>query len=114
MAKKTVEQIVREQKPGYRVVAQPKRAMAAPEAHDSPTIDASSRSLSELKRKYLGANTGLDEAVDSAARGSVNNDDLEIVAIEPDTPDDTPNSPPHRAKAAIISKKTGRIIGEQG
>jgi hypothetical protein len=114
MAKKTVEQIVREQKPGYRVAAQPKRAMAAPEAHDAPTVDAASHSLSELKRKYLGANTGLDEAVAAAAPKTMGNDELEIVAIEPETPDDTPNSPPHRAKAAIVSRTTGRIIGEQG
>jgi len=109
MAKKSIEEIIRQQKPGFRV----SRRVESAADDEVASVDATSHSMHELKRKYLGPSPGLDEATEAATMRS-RNDDLEIVAVEPETTDDTGNAPPHRSKAAVVSKKTGRIIGEQG
>ena len=111
MAKKTVDEIVRQQLPGFHVASQASGA----DSHEAPSdVDATSRSLDDLKRKYLGQDSGLDEAVRQSARGASNvDDDVEIVPIEPvSSPSDA--DPPHRTKAAVVSKKSGKVIGEQG
>jgi len=111
MAKKTIQQIVQEQRPGFHVASNDPAAQGAEEMPD-----AVSDSLNELKRKYLGQNLGLDSAVSSAAqgaRGANGGDDVEIVPVEPNAPR-ADSDPPHRAKAAVISRRQGRIIGEQG
>ena len=104
--KKSVKEIVHEQLPGFRV-ATPTAARAADAAVQ---VDAASRSLDALKRKYLGQHAGLDEAAYGAADG---NDDIEIVAVEPVNPASDEETP-SRPKTVVVSKKAGKIIGEQG
>jgi len=125
MAKKWVEEVIRQQMPGHRVVSE---SQAADESDSVGAVDAASHSLDELKRKYVAANSGLDEAVHAAlahpatahpataqpaTTRSDPNDDVEIVAVVPQTDEDEVNSPPTRAKAAVVSRKSG-VIGEQG
>ena len=109
--KKSVKEIVHEQLPGFRVAT----PTAAREADATAQVDAASSSLDALKRKYLGQHAGLDEAVYGAADGNDDNsnDDIEIVAVEPVNPASDEETP-SRPKTVVVSKKAGKIIGEQG
>lgn len=116
MAKKSTEEIIRKEKPGYHL------AVGLPaDNHDEPIAqkaDATSRSLEQLKRKYLGPGAGLDEAIGAAAtkqgvQGGAFDDDVQIVAVEPDAPA-TDAEPPRRTKAVVVSRSKGKVIGEQG
>ena len=109
MAKKTVEEILRQQKPEFQIAA----AQSGDAADAAAQVDAASRSLDELKRKYLSSNAGLDEAVRGAYAPASPDDDVEIVRVEPNAPP-SDAEPPTRAKAVVISKKAGKVIGEQG
>lgn len=111
MATKSVEEIVRQQKPGFHVVE--RRDLAAADSPGSTSCDATSQSMEELKRKYLGTSAGADDP----NRGTVTprtQDDLEIVAVEPETHAADAAGEPSKAKSVVVSKRLGRIIGEQG
>ncbi|MGI8917166.1 MAG: hypothetical protein ACR2H6_01100 [Pyrinomonadaceae bacterium] len=127
-----LEEIVKQGLPGYKVSPKSQVAKQATET-DSVRRGASAARAEDraetLRRKYLGPDADVeadeDEAADTAtfvaeeeepARrdSAINDEDDEmIVAVEPDS-DTDPLDRGSRAKAAVISKKEKKVIGQQG
>ena len=126
-----LEEIVKQGLPGYKVSPKSQVAKQATET-DSVRRGASAARAEDraerLRRKYLGPDADVeadeDEAADAATfvseeeparRDSAidDEDDEMIVAVEPDS-DADPLDRGSRAKAAVISKKEKKVIGQQG
>lgn len=128
-----LDEIVKQSLPGYKVSPKSQVAKQVREVDSARrSADASStdsRRAEVLRRRYLGTDA---EAVDdeddltedsaplAAAKDYVpendladDDDDEMIVAVEPETAAD-PLDRGTRAKAAVISKKGKKVIGQQG
>ena len=126
-----IEEIVKQGLPGYKV--SPKSQVARPGSETDSVRRGASASRAQnradtLRRRYLGTDTdaAADEddeaetatfvAEDEPARpdSAIDDEDDEIiVAVEPET-DADPLDRGSRAKAAVISKKEKKVIGQQG
>lgn len=99
-----LREIVAKDRPGYRIVEPiptPDTAMSDRRVHRNAS------NLDRLRQKFLGL-----PATESTASGRDSrqaSDDTEIVQIAPET--DTGRS---KRKAAIVSGRTKKIVGEQG
>lgn len=107
--------IVRSKKKGFRVVRSEQKPNLLADTDSS--VVARSSSLEQLKAKYLpqetvkqGAAVPASSAPPTAAKAQ-QPDDLEMLQIEPDTGAD-PEGPGH--KSIIVSRRSGKIVGEQG
>lgn len=127
LSKEDLEQIVRNDLPGFKV-SQKSRAAKTAEGADARNAGADASRAESLRRKYLGGDAAADDDDDNdasgltdwAARGTDNNpgddddtDDEVIVAVEPET-SNHPWDRSARPKAAVISKKEKKVIGQQG
>ena len=129
-----LEEIVKRSLPGYKVSPKSQVVRQAAEESDSvrrgARVSHSDASRAEtLRRRYLGteaeaAEADEDEAAEestlaadegyAAPDNSIDDEDDEmIVAVEPETTTD-PLDRGSRAKAAVISKKEKKVIGQQG
>lgn len=126
-----LEEIVKQSLPGYKI--SPKSQVAGQGFESASSTDASdSRAESRaenLRRRYLGTEAEVDAddedqaeeiAIDVADEEAASfesaiddEDDEMIVAVEPETSAD-PLDRGSRAKAAVISKKEKKVIGQQG
>jgi hypothetical protein len=112
ISKRELEQIVKRDLPGYKLLSRGGEADAAGSAaapdEVSPDIDA-------LRRKYLGDEAAPDAAGDAPDRGedAAPNTDDEIISVQPDKPGD-PFDQGARPKKVVVSGKSKRIIGSQG
>ena len=121
-----IERIVERDMPGHRVSTKsssiPVRDQATRDSRDSfssPSVTNQTRT-DELRSKYLGdadweeetesSDTDHEIASDAA---SGNDDDTEIIAVEPEQAAH-PWDRGARPKAAVISAKEKKIIGQQG
>jgi hypothetical protein len=135
MAKLTsaeLDEIVKQSLPGYKVA---RRSQVAGDALDATEAQGSKAGgvvdaahLEDLRQKYLGADFAGDDDDDDLsdellttdyANGPARNfsddegDDEIIVAVEPETSAD-PLDRGSRPKAAVISTKEKKVIGQQG
>ena len=128
-----IEEIVKQGLPGYKV--SPKSQVARPGVDTDSVRRGASASRAQnradtLRRRYLGTDTDAaaeeDEEAETAtfvaedeparpdsAIDDDEDDDEIIVAVEPET-DADPLDRGSRAKAAVISKKEKKVIGQQG
>lgn len=127
-----LEEIVKQSLPGYKV--SPKSQVARHGTEIDSARRAASAATAEtraetLRRRYLGADAELDADEEEAAEAATlvaeeepaphdsavidEDDDEIIVAVEPETSND-PLDRGSRAKAAVISKKEKKVIGQQG
>lgn len=122
-----ISRIVQRDMPGYRVSTQSSSAVpdwAARDSSDRASAESASGTEATrhdaLRSRYLGdaesedviESSGDDvEIASDAANG--NDDDAEIVAVEPDEAAH-PWDRGARPKAAVISTKRKKIIGQQG
>ena len=126
-----LEEIVKQSLPGYKVSPKSQVARHGTET-DSARRTASAATAETraetLRRRYLGADAELDAEEEEAAEAATlvaeeepaphsaiidEDDDEIIVAVEPETSTD-PLDRGSRAKAAVISKKEKKVIGQQG
>ncbi|HET6669359.1 MAG TPA: hypothetical protein VFH15_03915 [Pyrinomonadaceae bacterium] len=125
-----LDEIIKQSLPGYKVSSKSKVARQTTET-DSVRRGASASQTdasraATLRRRYLGTDadaTDADEdeaseesatlAADEADSSTDDEDDEMIVAVEPETVTD-PLDRGSRAKAAVISKKEKKVIGQQG
>lgn len=122
LSNEELDEIVKQSLPGYRVS---RRSQVAGQSLDAEKDSerAEPEHLRQLRRKYLGPDFTPDDddpTQDSDritfADGPVDDDESDddiIVAVEPDTATD-PLDRGSRAKAAVISKKEKKVIGQQG
>ena len=130
-----LEEIVKRSLPGYKVSSKSQVARQAAEETDSVRRRGARASHTEanraetLRRRYLGTEAEATEADEDEASeesafasdesyappdNSIDDEDDEmIVAVEPETATD-PLDRGSRAKAAVISKKEKKVIGQQG
>lgn len=125
-----LEEIVKQGLPGYKVSSKSEVARHETDSARSGARAASAESRGEtLRRRYLGtdADLNVDEEEEAEAatlvaeeeparRDSViddEDDDEIIVAVEPETDSDSLDRG-SRTKAAVISKKEKKVIGQQG
>jgi len=111
MAKLTPEEkerIVKRYMPGYKVVPQSEESRS-PDSRSAERADAGTPDLEVLKRKYFGA--GAESADSEVADSPPNNDDDEIVQVEPERRADALDRG-SRAKSIVISGD--KIKGSQG
>ncbi len=125
LSSEELEEIVKQSLPGYRISRRSQVAGQSQDTgagRDSASAKSEADHLKQLRRKYLGPDFSPDDddQLDESdridyANGPVddNSDDAVIVAVEPETAAD-PLDRSARAKAAVISKKEKRIIGQQG
>lgn len=125
-----IEEIVKQGLPGYKV--SPKSRVARPGSETDSVRRGASGSRAEnhtatLRRRYLGTDAEVDAEEDEAETATFvtedepvrhdsaidDEDDEIIVAVEPETEAD-PLDRGSRAKAAVISKKEKKVIGQQG
>lgn len=106
---KTARQIVEAEMPNCRVVDEAETQDAL---HFSKA-EATTPNLDALKRKYLGSDDASSDSVEPEADAlGGENDDTEIVHVEPKNA--SARDRRARAKAVVVSKSQGKIIGTQG
>lgn len=128
-----LDEIVKQSLPGYKVSPKSQVAKQVREVDSARrSADASStdsRRAEVLRRRYLGTDAEAVDDEDDLAEDSAplaaakdyvpendladDDDDEMIVAVEPETAAD-PLDRGTRAKAAVISKKGKKVIGQQG
>src|SRR5579871_4901238 len=107
VAMKDPTDIIRAKKKGFRMSRSARKTSTAAEADES--VVAKSPSLEALKAKFLPQDMLKSSDISTAG----NDDDLEMVEVEPDTDTGADPDGPGR-KSVIISRKSGEIVGEQG
>ncbi len=129
-----LDEIIKQSLPGYKVSSKSQVARPATETDSvrsgARASHADASRAETLRRRYLGTDvTATDADDEDASEESANfvadenyappdsslddEDDEMIVAVEPETATD-PLDRGSRAKAAVISKKEKKVIGQQG
>ena len=127
-----LEEIVKQSLPGYKVSSKSKvvgQGFESDTARPGASAGRSESRAETLRRRYLGpdaegepeeddmsaetATFVADEEPDERDSAIDDEDDEIIVAVEPEHPTD-PLDRGSRAKAAVISKKEKKVIGQQG
>jgi hypothetical protein len=114
-----LEKIIRAQKPGFTIDrrALPKRPRSETDVPSEPTPDTDElrAKAEEILEGKVGARRGQARgAGQSISADPVDtDDDIRIVNIRPEHPDDSPDQFGEPRKV-IISRSKGRIVGEQG
>lgn len=127
-----LEEIVKQGLPGYKVSPKSQVAREGSEtdsARRSATASRAENRAETLRRRFLGTDAEVDADEDAEAASATfvaeeeparrdsaidDEDDEIIVSVEPDTDDADPLDRGSRAKAAVISKKEKKVIGQQG
>jgi hypothetical protein len=112
MKKEEIEKIVRREMPGFHVASKTGSRNATDSARKRPAPDADTPDLKALRRKYLSGDSKRDTRQQTDAR-PVENDDDEIVAVEPDDAEDSLDRV-SRSKAIVVSGAKKKIVGKQG
>lgn len=109
--KRELEQIVKRDLPGYRLLS---RGGEMDALGSQPEPDEIAPDIGALRRKYLGGGDAetADGETDAAEDAGPNTDD-EIVVVQPDRPAD-PFDQQARPKTVVVSGKSKRVIGSQG
>ena len=127
-----LEEIVKQSLPGYKISPKSQVVGQGFESDSARRVASASRAENRaetLRRRYLGEDAEVDAddeelteepAIDVAdeegasSESAIDDEDDEmIVAVEPETSGD-PLDRGSRAKAAVISKKEKKVIGQQG
>ena len=125
LSKEDLEQIVSHDLPGYKVSRKSKAEEQTGRAGGVRDTGADDSRAESLRRKYLGGAaddeddddaSGPFESMAGAADNNPGGDDTDdevIVAVEPETSNHAWDRSA-RPKAAVISKKDKKVIGQQG
>jgi hypothetical protein len=127
-----LEEIVKQSLPGYKISPKSQVAGQGFESASASTDASAARAegrAENLRRRYLGTDAELDaddedrseetaiyvaDEEGASLESAIDDEDDEmIVAVEPETSAD-PLDRGSRAKAAVISKKEKKVIGQQG
>jgi hypothetical protein len=113
-----LDKIVRQQKPGFTIDrrARPGRTRAdkSTRTQGTPDVDdlkAKAENLLRFKKRTRRGSASRKDRPDASRAAEAG--DMRIVSVHPDHPIDRADRP-SRSKKVIISRSTGRIIGEQG
>jgi hypothetical protein len=113
-----LEKIVREQKPGFSIDrrARPGRTrvdidIPSESTPDIEDLQAKAEEILEGKKRTRRGSASREDSPNASRAADA--DDIRIVNVRPDHPVDRADLP-SRSKKVIISRSTGRIIGEQG
>lgn len=111
---KQLDEIIRTQLPGYHLARRSAHSsrVAGSDAAPSRAVetDATTPSIAQLRRKYLGSRARADIDAAELAPASNTEGEADIVNVEPDGIDDEVR---RHTKAVVISAD-GKILGYQG
>ena len=105
LSSKQIDEIIAKDRPGFRAVPQ---TYTSPAMTDGKTSH-DSKDLDYLRRKFLGTRGANPTPAQKTAEAVDSREETEIIQISPAT--DRRGS---KSKAAVLSGKAKRIVGEQG
>ena len=118
MSEEELSEIISRDKPGFKVLKREPATNTDDMADASPTPSTVDRvrDLSDLRRRYLGADAGEGAEADDALAIDDDDDDAqdEIVVIGPEESADDPFKPGPGPKSVVVSGKERRVVAEQG
>ena len=116
MSDRELEQIIRRDKPGFKVVQREVSSLGNADAPAGAMMGGANRirDLPDLRKRYLGID---DEAVEDAEPGEGEGGGGagdEIVVLAPQQPASDPWRPGPGPKSVVVSGSERRVIAEQG